>query len=83
MKKYVYTAVLVVAYLGALNAQNMEYSTITVVESILPSGLGRSRMISTGENRDYKEFTTLRTEEDDTRNKSDRGEIRVKNFEET
>lgn len=40
-------------------------------------------MISTREDRDYKEFTSMRTEEDDERNKSDRGEIRVKNFEET
>lgn len=63
--------------------QNWEYKTITVVESIIPSGIGRSRMISTEEGRDFKEFTSTRTEEDNERNKSDRGEIRVKNFEET
>ena len=40
-------------------------------------------MISTEEGRDFKEFTSTRTEEDNERNKSDRGEIRVKNFEET
>ena len=63
--------------------QQFEYKTITVVESIVSSGLGRSRMIVTDEVRDYKEFTSTRTEEDDERNKSDRKDIRVKNFEET
>ncbi|MEX0362914.1 MAG: hypothetical protein AB3N10_18210, partial [Allomuricauda sp.] len=32
---------------------------------------------------DYREYTSVQTEEDNTRNKSKRGEIRVKNFEET
>jgi hypothetical protein len=59
------------------------YKTITVIESIVPNGLGRSRMISSDEQRDYKEFTSSRTGEDDERNKSDRGDIRVKKFEET
>ena len=35
------------------------------------------------EEKDYKEYTSVQTAEDKTRNKSDRGEIRVKNFEET
>jgi hypothetical protein len=35
------------------------------------------------EAKDYKEFTSVQSDEDNTRNKSDRGEIRVKNFEET
>nr|WP_245808638.1 hypothetical protein [Arenibacter troitsensis] len=64
-----------------VNAQ--QFKVITSVESIVPSGLGRSRIISATEDRDYKEFTSEQTEEDNTRNKSDRGEIRVKNFEET
>ncbi len=64
------------------NAQ-VEYKVITSVESIVPSGLGRSRIVSATEERNYKEFTSNRTEEDDQRNKSDRGEIRLKNFEET
>lgn len=65
-----------------LNAQ-IEYKVITSVESIVPSGLGRSRIVSASENRNYKDFTSSRTEEDDERNKSDRSEIRLKNFEET
>ena len=64
-------------------SQIYEYKIITSVESIIPSGLGRSRLIDASEERNYKDFTSERTEEDDTRNKSDRSEIRVKNFEET
>ena len=64
-------------------AQTYNYKTVTVIESIIPNGLGRSRMISSEEPRDYKEFTSNRTGEDDERNKSDRGDIRLKKFEET
>ena len=67
-------------------AQAYEYQVITSVESIIPSGIGRSRLISTNENRNYKDFTTTRTDGKtvkDKRNKSDRSDIRVKNFDET
>ena len=60
-----------------------EFTSFTVVESIVPSGLGRSRIIHALESRDYKAFASVRSEDDNTRNKSDRDEIRVKNFEET
>lgn len=61
----------------------VEYKVVTSVESIVPSGLGRSRIISANEEKDYKEFTSTQTEDDNGRNKSDRGEIRVKDFDET
>jgi hypothetical protein len=64
-------------------AQVYEYKIVTTVESIVPNGLGRSRMISANDSRDYKEFTTTRSEEENERNKSDRGDIRVKGFDET
>ncbi len=64
-------------------APNVEYKVITSVESIVPSGLGRSRLISSNVERDYSEFTSEQTEDDNTRNKSKRKNIRVKDFEET
>ena len=79
---------LVLAFIGLsfaeINAQ-VEYKVITSVESIVPNGLGRSRIVSSSEERDYKNFTSKRSSDkkEDKRNKSDRGEIRVKNFEET
>ncbi|MFD2550887.1 hypothetical protein ACFSQP_03565 [Bizionia sediminis] len=60
-----------------------EYKVITSVESIVPNGLGRSRMISANEQKDHQQFTTSQTEEDNTRNKSKRDDIRVKAFDET
>lgn len=49
----------------------------------MPNGLGRSRMITTNETRDYKDFTSTKTGEDDKRNTSKRDEIRVKGYDET
>lgn len=63
--------------------QEFEVKVITSVESIIPDGLGRSRLISTNDKRDYRKFTSTQTEGDNTRNKSKRKEIRVKDFEET
>ena len=81
MKNFILMACLVITAILDVNAQ--QFKVITSVESIVPNGLGRSRIISATEDRDYKEFTSEQTEEDNTRNKSDRGDIRVKNFEET
>ena len=82
MKKLLLTAVLSVLAFIDVNAQ-VEYKVVTSVESIVPMGLGRSRIVSANEEKDYKEFTSTQTEDDKTRNKSDRGEIRVKDFDET
>ena len=60
-----------------------QYRVITSVESIVPGGLGRSRIINSMEERDYREFTTEQTPDDNKRNKSNRDEIRVRDFEET
>lgn len=75
---------LVLVFMICLEVQSqVEYKIITSVESIVSSGLGRSRLVSASEDRNYRDFTSSRSDEEDERNKSDRGEIRVKNFEET
>ena len=81
MKKSMLFLLLVFTFVLGLKAQ--EFKVITSVESIVPNGMGRSRIINAQESKDYKEFTSVQSEEDNSRNKSDRGEIRVKNFEET
>jgi|TARA_B110000208_G_scaffold119886_1_gene146522 hypothetical protein len=84
--KRIYVLVAVLCCIYTSEAQSYEYQVITSVESIIPSGAGRSRLVSTNENRNYKDFTSVRTDGKtvkDKRNKSDRGDIRVKNFEET
>ncbi|HHC80623.1 MAG TPA: hypothetical protein ENK46_12120 [Flavobacteriia bacterium] len=83
MKKIMLFSLLLVATIVSVNAQSVEYKIITSVESIVPNGLGRSRLMSTNDKRDYKEYTSTQTEEDNSRNKSNRKEMRVKGFDET
>lgn len=84
MRKLFFFTVLILFSFAEITAQ-VEYKVITSVESIVPSGLGRSRIVSASEDRDYKDFTSNRSDDksEDERNKSNRGDIRVKNFEET
>lgn len=81
--KYILSILIVFLTFSEINAQQYEYKVITSVESIVPSGLGRSRLVSAEEERDFNEFTSERSEENNERNKSKRKDIRVKNFEET
>ena len=80
IKKVLFVALLA---LGMTQMEAQEYRVVTSVESIVPNGLGRSRIVMHNENKDYKEYTSTQTDEDNTRNKSKRGDIRVKNFSET
>jgi hypothetical protein len=84
MKKLLLFTAFVLITFTDIHAQ-VEFKVITSVESIVPNGFGRSRIISASENRDYKDFTSERTDDkkEDKRNKSKRSEIRVKKFEET
>lgn len=70
--------------LSAVDAIAQEYAVITTIESIVPAGLGRSRMISNKEDLNTADYTTKRT--DGTT--SDMGtvkreDIKIDNFEET
>lgn len=82
MKKILFIAVFAL-FASELQAQQYEVKVVTSVESIVPNGLGRSRLISANEKRDFTEFTSTQTEEDNSRNRSKRSDIRVKDFEET
>lgn len=88
MKKLLLGGLVVISFIALSftgKKQKVEYKTITVVESIIPSGVGRSRMISAEEVKNYKDYTSTRSDDKkkDKRNKSSRSDIRVKNFEET
>ncbi len=74
---------LLIVFCGALSLSAQEFKVITSVESIVSSGLGRSRIIDGNEEKNYSEFTSTQTDDDNTRNKSKREEIRVKDFDET
>ena len=65
--------------------QQYEFEIVTVIESVVPKGLGRSRMIAKTEDVDYKIATTVRMEEGEKDKSKDdkRKDIRTKAFEET
>ena len=83
MRKILLVAVLVITSMIELKAQSYEYKVITSVESIVPMGIGRSRIISSNEERNFQDFTSLRTSENKKQNKSKRSEAKIDQFEET
>ncbi len=66
-------------------AQKYEYEIVTVIESVVPKGLGRSRMISKTEKVDYNPSTSIRMDdgEKDKSKNDNRKDLRTKAFEET
>lgn len=82
MKKILLIAVFVLLF-QEIKAQNYEYQIVTSIESVVPMGIGRSRIISNKEDKDYTEYTTSRTEENTKQNKSKRGDAKVDDFDET
>lgn len=81
MKRYICLFVFLTT--STLSAQTLEYKMFTVVESIVPNGLGRSRMISETETVDYKSATIQRTEDSKEKSKKKRSELRTNTFQET
>ncbi len=75
MKKLLLTLAIFVSTVYVTQAQsNPQYKVITVVESIVPAGIGRSRMIENQTDLDIDEFTTERTDG----KKSKQGDIQRK-----
>lgn len=72
-----------VIYSFTLVEKGYVFKNIKIIESIVPNGIGNSRIINSMEDRDYKEFSKIMTEDDKSRNKSKRDQLRVKEYEET
>jgi len=83
MKKVLSTLALFLLFVGVAAAQGYEYKVITSVESIVPMGVGRSRIIENEQEMDYKTFTSHRTAESNEKNKSKRSEAKVDKLAET
>ena len=61
-----------------------EYKVITTVESVVPMGIGRSRMIETTDSLSVDDFTTTRTDGKKSNQKNvNRSAIKVDKFNET
>jgi len=64
--------------------QSPQYKVITIVESIVPMGLGRSRIVETKSEVNAGDFTTERTDgKDSKQGKIDRGDAKIDAFAET
>jgi hypothetical protein len=80
MKKVTLVAALALAAQFAF----AQYKVVTVIESIIPMGMGRSRMIESTTDVDYNAFTTIRTDGKDSKQGDvDRGDIKVAGLRET
>ena len=80
MKKQLLTLVT----LALCSFAQAQYQVITIVESIVPGGIGRSRMIENTSPIDHNTFTTTRTEGKDSKQADiDRGDLKVNSFKET
>jgi hypothetical protein len=80
MKKIIFTIMIVCA----ASVASAQYKVVTIVESILPGGLGRSRMIEATTELDYNAYTTTRTDGKDSKQGDiDRSDIKIGGMRET
>jgi hypothetical protein len=79
-----YFSTLLFALVAVTSAYAQEYKIVTTVESIVPMGIGRSRMVDPQTSVDYKAFTTERTDgKKSAQGDVKRDDIKIDNFEET
>ncbi len=68
----------------AIAQEAYEYKVVTVVESIVPMGVGRSRIVENKQSMDVKKFTTTRTDgKESGQNEIERSDAKVDAFDET
>jgi len=83
MKKIILAVAIIGGYFAEAAAQS-EFKIITTIESIVPGGMGRSRIIENGTEIDYNQFTTERTDgKKSAQGKVKRGDAKVDKFSET
>jgi len=67
----------------SLSVAAQEYLVVTTVESVVPMGVGRSRMMQETDSLNYKDFTTVRTDGKASKDKASRSDIKIDSMEET
>ncbi len=84
MKKLTITMIFMLVALMVFSQKKYEYKVITSVESVVPMGLGRSRIINTKEKVNAADFTTERTQGNKSQQKNvKRNDAKANNFSET
>jgi hypothetical protein len=81
MKKIIVTAFLIAGLF--VTAQGFQYKIVTTIESVVPGGIGRSRIIENGTEVDYTQFTTTRTKEGKEKTDKDRSDVKIDNLKES
>lgn len=83
MKKLVLSMIVAIMSVSAV-AQSYEYKIVTIVESIVPMGLGRSRIIENKQEIKASDLTTARTDgKTSKQNEVSRSDAKIQEFEET
>jgi hypothetical protein len=81
MKKFILLGFLMLT-IGA-QSQTFKYKIVTSIESIVPGGIGRSRIIENGTEVDYTQFTTVRSKEGKEKTDKDRSDVKIDNLKES
>jgi hypothetical protein len=81
MKKIILLGFLVLT-IGA-QSQTFKYKIVTSIESVVPGGVGRSRIIENGTEVDYTQFTTVRSKEGKEKTDKDRSDVKIDNLKES
>lgn len=81
MKARLFTFLMIMGISLALTAQ--EYLVVTTVESVVPMGIGRSRMIQQTDSVNFQDYTTVRDDGKAVKNKNSRSDVKINNMEET
>lgn len=72
-----------ILYATVSQAQVYQYKIVTAIESVVPGGAGRSRIIENGTEVDYTKFTTLRSKEGKDKTSLGRSDVKVDDLKET
>ncbi len=84
MKNLSFLTIFMFIALMAFPQKKYEYKVVTSVESVVPMGLGRSRIIDSKENVNVGDYTTSRTNGKKSAQKNvKRNDMKVNNFDET
>lgn len=81
MKKYLFITFLAMSNLAL--AQSYDFKVVTSIESIVPGGVGRSRIIENGGVVDYTQFTTTRTKDGKEKTSKDRSDVKIDELKES
>ncbi len=82
MKKLFIAAIALMAFATQSYAQE-EYLVVTSFESIVPGGLGRSRILMPKETQDAAALSRENTEDGKSKKKASRKEVKIDDYEET